>query len=622
MPDWHRDPDGIVTLTLADPGDPDALTSAADRLAAEAATLRGVILVLAGDAFLTGDPARLHDAGPDTARRVFDAATRAARDLRRIETLGRPVVAALGGDALGGVLETALACHRRVAVDAPGSRVGLPGVRLGLLPGGGGVTRTVRLLGIADALRHVLLDGAPHTPARAFEIGLVDELARDHDDMTARARAWIDSAPDPRQPWDTPGHRIPGGTPADPAFAALLPSLPALLRRRTGGAPAPAPRAILAAAVEGAQVDLATAVTVEARYAAEVAAGPVAADMVRAFHTELAAVRAAAPRPAAASGGRIAVLGTGARGEETVRLCAEAGADVAVGDPAGCDIVLVTGDGDAAGTGALLRRAEESAVPGALLCATGPVPPLADLAKELRGPHALVGLRLHAVVDGMPLAEIVRGAATDDAAAARAGELAVRLGRTPLVVRGPFADRLTGRFLAEGLAMVAEGVPAPSIEQAAAQAGFPTPVLALADELGPTLLPACAVLDRMSGLGRPGRAAGAGFHEYAEGRRTRLWPGLREHFERAGDAPPFADLRERLLLAPVIEALRLLDEGVVSSAADADIGSLLGAGFPTWTGGVIRFALSQPDFAAHATRHGERFTPPPNLPDLLAHATG
>ncbi len=154
-----------------------------------------------------------------------------------METLGKPVVAALNGAALGGGYEIALACHHRIALDAPGSKIGCPEVTLGLLPGGGGVVRTVRLLGITDALLKVLLQGTQYSPRRALENGLVDEVAETPEEMLAKARAFIDAHPESAQPWDRPGYRIPGGTPSNPKFAANLPAFPASLRKQTGGAP-------------------------------------------------------------------------------------------------------------------------------------------------------------------------------------------------------------------------------------------------------------------------------------------------------------------------------------------------------------------------------------------------
>ncbi|WP_306312184.1 3-hydroxyacyl-CoA dehydrogenase family protein, partial [Streptomyces hydrogenans] len=196
-------------------------------------------------------------------------------------------------------------------------------------------------------------------------------------------------------------------------------------------------------------------------------------------------------------------------------------------------------------------------------------------------------------------------------------------------------------FIDEGVAMVGEGIEPASVEQAAAQAGYPAKVLSLMDELTLTLPrkireenrraaeatgarwvphPADAVVDRMiDDFGRPGRSGGAGFYEYADGRRTRLWPGLREHFTDPAKQPAdLTELSERMLFAEALDAVRCLEEGVLASVADANVGSLLGIGFPPWTGGVLQYVNGYegglPGFVARAReladRHGERFLPP------------
>ena len=703
---WEQDAQGVVTLTLDAPRSPvnlmnaafrTALSAVADRLAAQAAagSLRGVLLTSAKRSFFAGaDLRELRAAGPGDAAEVFAATQRLKQALRRIETLGVPVVAALNGSALGGGLELALACHRRIALDAPGSRIGLPEVTLGLLPGGGGVTRTVRLLGIADALTQVLLEGRTFRPARARELGLVDEVVADEPELLRRARAFIDENPQAAQPWDLPGHRIPGGTPADPRFAAGLPTFPALLKKRTGGAPAPAPRNILAAAVEGAQVDFETALTIESRYFTEVATGRISTNMIQGHFFDLNAVRAKAARLAARGrreARRVAVLGAGMMGAGIAHACAVAGLEVVLKDVTrqtaergrehaerlldravaagratpgereavlariaptaetaelrGCDVVIEAVYEDPGLKHKVFREIAGIVAPDALLCSNTSTLPITELATAVDRPADFLGLHFFSPVHRMPLIEVIRGARTSEAALARAFALAERLGKTAILVddsRGFFTSRVIGRYLTEGIAMLGEGVPAPTVEQAAAQAGYPTPVLALADELSLSLPrriwaaeqaaaqaegrpwraePAQAVVDRMlDEFGRGGRAAGAGFHEYADGRRTGLWPGLREHF---GDRtrPPLRDLSERLLFAEALETVRLLDEGVLHSVADANVGSLLGIGFPSWTGGALQYVNGYPGglpgFVARARelaeRYGERFAPSPGL---------
>ena len=208
--------------------------------------------------------------------------------------------------------------------------------------------------------------------------------------------------------------------------------------------------------------------------------------------------------------------------------------------------------------------------------------------------------------------------------------------------RGFFTSRVIGTFINEGISMLAEGIPAPSIEQASSQAGYPAPVLQLSDELNLKLMrrirkaaaaaagddyvahAADGVIDRMlDEFERPGKLEGAGFYEYADGKRTRLWPGLREAFPTVADPSSInlQDLQERMLFIEALETVKCLDEGVIESVADANIGSIMGIGFPGWTGGVLQYINGYEGgvqgFVARArsspTQYGERFTPPESL---------
>ncbi|WP_435177862.1 3-hydroxyacyl-CoA dehydrogenase NAD-binding domain-containing protein [Actinacidiphila sp. bgisy145] len=705
---WEQDADGVVTLVLDDPAQSantmnaafaDSLDATLDRLEAELDGIRGVIITSAKKTFFAGGDLRdLIRATPETAEQVFTGSLRIKRRLRRLETLGKPVVAAINGAALGGGYEIALACHHRVALDAPGSKIGCPEVTLGLLPGGGGVVRTVRLLGIADALLKVLLQGRQYAPQRALEAGLVHEVATDPDDLLARARAFIDAHPEARQPWDEPGYKIPGGTPKSPAFAANLPAFPANLTKQLAGAPYPAPRAILAAAVESSQVDIDTAFTIEARYFTELACGPVSKNMIQAFFFDMQAVNSGASRPEgvpARQVARVAVLGAGMMGAGIAYSCARAGIDVVLkdvtqeaaergkaysaglldkalakgrttpgkreallaritptadpADLAGCDAVIEAVFEDAALKHKVFQEIQDVVAPDALLCSNTSTLPITALAEGVRRPDDFVGLHFFSPVDKMPLVEIIRGERTGDEALARAFDLVRQIRKTPIVVndsRGFFTSRVIGQFINEGVAMVGEGVPAASVEQAAAQAGYPAKVLSLVDELTLTLPrkiraetraaveaaggtwrahPAEQVIDRMvDEFGRTGRSGGAGFYDYEDGRRTRLWPGLAEHFGKAADEPPavagspLRDMQERMLFAESLDTVRLLEEGVLTSVADANIGSVLGIGFPAWTGGVLQYINGYEGgvagFTARARElaaaYGERFEPP------------
>ena len=249
---WAADDDGIVVLTMDDP-DQSANTmnetfrasfvETVDRLEAEKDSITGVVITSAKKTFFAGgDLNLLRSRRPRARGRVRRRRWPARRrQLRRLETLGRPVVAAINGAALGGGYEIALACHHRIALDAKGSEIGLPEVTLGLLPGGGGVARTVRMFGIQNALLNILLQGQRRKPRAALELGMVDEVVATPEEMLAHAKEWIKANPDAVQPWDVKGYKIPGGTPSSPSFAANLPAFPANLRKQLKGAPMPAP---------------------------------------------------------------------------------------------------------------------------------------------------------------------------------------------------------------------------------------------------------------------------------------------------------------------------------------------------------------------------------------------
>src|SRR3954451_17833976 len=274
---WESDDEGIVTLILDDPDQSantmnrayaESIRATVDRLEAEKDAIAGVVITSAKKTFFAGgDLNDLKLVTPETAEEFAGFVREGKAILWRLETFGKPVVAAINGAALGGGFEITLACHHRVIVDHSKAVVGFPEVQLGLLPGAGGVVRTVRMLGIVDALMQLLLQGQRLKPAKAKELGVVDEVVGSVDELVPAAKAWIKANPEGGvQPWDVKGYKMPGGTPSNPSFAANLPAFPANLRKQIKGANMPAPRAILAAAIEGAQVDFDTAILIETRY--------------------------------------------------------------------------------------------------------------------------------------------------------------------------------------------------------------------------------------------------------------------------------------------------------------------------------------------------------------------
>src|SRR3954454_910744 len=342
---WDKDADGIVTLTLDDPSqrantmnDPfrQSLSATIDRLETEKDSVTGVIITSAKDTFFAGgDLNLLKQVNDHNAAEFAEGVEKIKADFRRLEKLGKPTVAALNGAALGGGLEIALACNRRIALDNPKARFGLPEVTLGLLPGAGGVTRIIRLLGIMDGLLKVLLQGTRYKAAEAVEVGIVDEIAATPQELLENARAWIKANPETQQPWDAKGYRMPGGAPSNPKVGGMLPALPGNLKKQLKGAPMPAPHHIMCAAIEGATVDFDSALKVEGRYFVNLAKGQTAKNMIQAFWFDLNAINAGGSRPAGYEkrlAQKVAVIGAGMMGAGIAYVSARNGMEVVLKD--------------------------------------------------------------------------------------------------------------------------------------------------------------------------------------------------------------------------------------------------------------------------------------------------
>ena len=706
---WDKDADGIVTLTLDDPTGSanvmnehykESMHNAVERLVAEKDSITGVVITSAKKTFFAGgDLKGLIQIGPENAEEAFAEVEAIKADLRKLETLGKPVVAAINGAALGGGLEIALACHHRIAADVKGVQIGLPEVTLGLLPGGGGVTRTVRMFGIQKAFMEILSQGTRFKPAKAKEIGLIDELVGSVEELVPAAKAWIKANPDAGvQPWDAKGYKMPGGTPASPALAGILPSFPALLKKQLKGAPMPAPRAILCAAVEGAMVDFDTASRIESRYFVELVTGQVAKNMIQAFFFDLQTINGGGSRPdniPASRPTKVGVLGAGMMGAGIAYVSAKAGFEVVlkdvtleaaqrgkgysekleakavergrttqeksqalldrikptadVADLAGVDFVIEAVFENSELKHKVFGEIEDIVAPNAILGSNTSTLPITGLATAVKRQEDFIGIHFFSPVDKMPLVEIIKGEKTSDEALARVFDYTLAIGKTPIVVndsRGFYTSRVIGTFVNEALAMLGEGVEPASIERAGGMAGYPAAPLQLSDELNLELMqkiatetrkateaegktyephPAEAVVNKMVELGRSGKLKGAGFYEYVDGKRVGLWPGLRELFNSGSTQIPLQDIIDRMLFAEALETQKCLDEGVITSTADANIGSIMGIGYPAWTGGTAQFiqgyqgelGTGKEAFVARAKqlaeRYGDRFNPPASL---------
>jgi 3-hydroxyacyl-CoA dehydrogenase/enoyl-CoA hydratase/3-hydroxybutyryl-CoA epimerase len=706
---WEQDSDGIVVLTLDDPNQSantmnrdyaESMAATIDRLEAEKDSIAGVVITSAKKTFFAGgDLNDLRAAGPGDAAQIAEMVRGGKKQLRRLETLGKPVVAAINGAALGGGLEICLACHQRIALDDPKVKLGFPEVKLGLLPGAGGVVRSVRMFGIVDALMNLLMQGQEVRPAKALEMGLVGEVVATRDELVPAAKAWIKAQPadEPTtQPWDVKGYKMPGGTPSNPKLAMNLPAFPANLRKQLKGANYPAPHHIMAAAVEGAQVDFDNASEIEGRYFVDLVTSQVAKNMIQAFFFDLQRVNGDRDRPEGIEpfkATKVVVLGAGMMGAAISYVCAKAGIEVVLKDvsqeaadkgkaysagllekavsrgrstqeqadellaritptddpsaAAGADLVIEAVFEDPAVKAQVFAEIEPHLADGALLGSNTSTLPITGLAEGVSRPEEFIGLHFFSPVDKMPLLEIIKGEKTSDETLYRALDVAKQIKKIPIVVndsRGFFTSRVIGTFINEGVGMLLEGIPAASIEQASNQAGYPAPVLQLSDELNLRLArkirdatkaaieadggvfedrASFQVVDKMLDAGRAGKLEGAGYYDYEDGKRTGLWKGLKEMFPETDDPASISlkDLEERMLFAEALETVKCLDEGVIESVADANIGSIFGIGFPGWTGGVLQYINGYDGgvagFVARsrelAGTYGERFEPPASL---------
>ncbi|MGE4243772.1 3-hydroxyacyl-CoA dehydrogenase NAD-binding domain-containing protein [Ramlibacter sp.] len=699
---YERDAEGIVTLTFDAPGAAvntmteamrECLLQSVQELAATRDTIVGVILTSAKETFFAGgDLNKLYTAGESEARALFDSTMRLKAALRQLETLGKPVVAALNGTALGGGFEIALACHHRIAVDKPKALFGLPEAGLGLMPGAGGVVRLPRLLGLA-ASQPYMQEGTTLSPGAALEAGFVHALCATHEHLLARARDWIRANPSASQPWDRKDFALPGGRLDSPPVKRWLSESAAQVRAKTRGR-YPAPEAILAASVEGLRVEVETAAAVEARYFVKVVTGQVAKNIIGTFWFRANEIKSGAQRPADVmrkSVRSVAVLGAGMMGRGIAYAAATRGIDAWVKDATVEDARKAVGAAEAL----LAKRVEKGefdearardivarihpvesygelahvdlvveAVPenpklkadvtAALEPLLGPQAmwgsntstlPITGLAAASTRPHRFIGLHFFSPVHRMPLVEVIKGAATSKETLAHALDFVMQLGKTPIVVndsRGFFTSRVFSTFTREGAALLGEGQQPGTIESAAVLAGFSVGPLAVLDEVslalslnnrrettraflaeGRKVMPHAGddVLAKMvDELGRKGRAAGGGFYDY-QGKGKAFWPGLAEHFLKPAAQIPFEDVQDRLLFCMALEATRALEDGVIDHTGDGNVGSVMGIGFPRWTGGVFQF-LNQYGLAAAveraerlAARYGERFEPPERLRD-------
>ncbi len=703
------DGDGVALVTIDAPGRSmnvigDAFLAefgpVVERLATDPA-IAGAVITSGKAAFLAGADlvyvegrARAALASPDAALPDFREMNRLQR---RLETCGKPIAAAINGTALGGGYELALACHQRFAIDDDRVRLGLPEVTVGLLPGGGGTQRLLRLIGIERALP-LLMQGAAMTPRQALAAGLVD-VVLPAGDLLAAAKTWVRNAREGVQAWDRPGFAPPGGTPAtNPALAALVMNQMAAIQRQ-GARNRPAPLAILSCVYEGGLLPLDAALKVESGYFARLFRSPVAANVIRTNFINKGVLDKLVHRPEGypkATVQRLGVLGAGMMGAGIAYAAAAVGIEVMLldrtleaaakgkaysqgvlgpllaaaartpgeaaqlldritpivdyADLAGCDFIVEAVFEDRAIKADVTRATAAVVAPGTLFGTNTSTLPITGLADAWPDPERFIGIHFFSPVDRMALVEIIRGEKTSDETLARTFDFVRQIRKTPILVndhRGFYTSRVFGTYLDEGMKMVLEGVAPALIENAGRACGMPVGPLTLQDEvsfelsyvvrnqtrddLGAQYIPKMAepIIDLFyEKLGRLGKKNGAGFYDYPPGAPKRLWRGLKDHFPLAEAQPDIEDLKRRFLYIQALETARCLEEGVLVSPIDGDVGGVLGWSFAAHTGGplslidTIGAAAFVRECERLAQQCGARFRPPELLRDMAEAGRG
>lgn len=698
---YQVDADGIATLTLDYPGKTmnvidqafmNELDACIERMKSDDA-VRGGIITSGKDSFVAGADLLSMESNIDAMAEMslpelLASCASLSQLLRKLETFGKPMVAAINGMALGGGYEICLACHWRVAADAPTVLLGLPEVQVGLLAAAGGTQRLPRMIGIQAAMPF-LLEGKQVQAVPAKAAGLVDAVVEPAQ-LLATARQWLLEHASAVQPWDVKGFRIPGGGPLDPRVAPAFVVGNTMLQAKTFQN-MPAPLAIQSCLYEGCQLPIDKALRVESKYMAMLSRNPVARGMIRTLFVNKSRAEKGMHRPAGVAPfqcRKLGIIGAGMMGAGIALVAAQRGiavvlidreqavaekgkayADKALAklvdrgrqtrDKADAVLVRITPATDYA----LLHDADlvveavfedraikaevcqrlDAVLPAHCVVASNTSGlPISLLAQASSRPERFIGLHFFSPADKMPLVEVIRGQQTSATTLAHALDFVGQLKKTPIVVndkRGFFTSRFIGAFVDDAISMVAEGIAPALIENCAKHAGMPVGPLAITDELSIDLSKhageaqakefpgefkagrSVPVINKLFDLGRLGRKVGQGFYDY-EGGHKRIWPGLAAHYPLRAQQPSAHDLKQRILYVQAVEGARAMEEGVLLAPADGDIGSILGVGFPAYTGGPFCFidGVGLPQFVAEADRladqFGEQLRPPQLLRDM------
>ena len=479
-----------------------------------------------------GDMASGMLSGAGDLQAAFDAGWKLNGALRALETCGKPVAAAINGLALGGGLELTLACHYRVVENDNKIQLGLPEIKVGLFPGGGGTQRLTRLIGVQAALMQ-MSEGKSWRPNDAKGAGVVHEVVEKGQAVEA-AKAWIKNGGKAQQPWDDKSFKLPGGGPYHPAGIQNFMVGNAMLRKQSYGN-YPAVLNLMKAVYEGLQVPIDAGLRIETRYFIKTLMTPQAQAMIRSLFLSKQELDKGAVRPAGVEKSdpkKVTVLGAGMMGAGIAYVQVMAGIETVLIDQtqeaadkgkqhvadllkkrlsrgqmtqekhdAVLALVTATTDYDLIKGSDLVveavfesreikadvtKRAEAQLAEGAVFGSNTSTLPITGLAEASVRPADFIGIHFFSPVDKMMLVEIIMGEKTGDAALAKAIDYVLKIKKTPIVVndsRGFYTSRCFSTFLMEGMAMLEEGYGPALIDNVGRMTGMPRGPLEMHDDV-------------------------------------------------------------------------------------------------------------------------------------------
>ena len=707
--DFQIDDDGIAVVTMDMPGSANIMNLEFEHAMIELInklkkqkSVSGVIMTSAKSSFFAGGD--LHELQSSISQSANDLTLRFEKNknlLRELEKLPIPVVAAINGAAIGGGWELCLACNYRIAVNS--AQIGLPEVTLGMLPGAGGTVRSVYLLGAEQALPY-LLEGKLFTAEKGSQIGLIDKVVTDNQQLVCEAKMfildWHQTQTDQSactQPWDLKErHKQTKLTPQMLIQQAMVSTC--MLHKKVRGL-LPAQQRILEIAFEVPNVSFDCALAIETEHLVALMKDPIAQNMITAFFFQLNKVKAGAsrpPKPSKFKTSSIGVIGAGMMGQGIAYSCAKAGIKVTLHDTSlqkaqqgklyseslldklitkqrisqdnkvdhleritptdnlndlhGCDLIIEAVFEKMELKQEIVKASEHHLDADGIWGSNTSTLPISMLASGSNKPENYIGIHFFSPVDKMPLVEIICGKKTSKTTIAKAFDFVKQIRKVPIIINdnvGFFTSRTFSQQIMEAAQMVAEGVHPIRVDNLGKAIGMPVGPLTVHDEVSQKLTfdilktqiemglidgsqhaqpEGNRLINRMvNELNRQGRYHGdGGYYDYHQDNKT-INPLLLQQYFKPELQMSDLDIKDRLLFINVIETLKCLEEKVVTSVADANIGSIMGIGAPAWTGGYLQYvnSIGANKFIQRcdelANKYGVRFKAPKIAYKALSH---